>query len=105
MTTSTGRLPVNFADGLYKNPEIIFPSKLFHFTSAASGKASVFTAVSLVVHRSTFPVVTSSEYTSPGPRALFRENPSSRPFLCQRREPTTPTGNLGSGTSVLLAVL
>src|SRR6266853_1642182 len=97
MSTSTGRLPLKFAGGLYKNPEIIFSSKLFHRTSSASGKASVFTAVSLVVHRSTFPVATSSEYTSPGPRALFRENPSSCPFLCQRREPPTPVGSFGRG--------
>src|SRR5882762_7284548 len=102
MSTSTGRFPVNFAGGLYKNPEIIFPSKLFHRTSSASGKASVFTAVSLVVHRSTFPVSTSSEYTSPSPRALFSENPSSCPFLCQRREPTTPAGSFGSGTSLFV---
>src|ERR1700757_3996525 len=101
MSTRTGRLPVNFAGGLYKNPEIIFPSKLFHFPSSACGNASVFTAVSLVVHLSTFPLVTSSEYTSPGPRALFREKPSSCPFLCQRREPITPAGNFGSGLSLL----
>src|SRR5258708_7267153 len=104
MTTSTGRLPVNFAGGLYKKPEIIFPSKLFHRTSSASGKPSVFTAVSLVVHRSTFPVGTSSEYTSPGPRALFSENPSSCPFLCQCREPTTPVGSFGSGISCFVDV-
>ena len=55
-------LPANFvADGLYKNPEIIFPSKLFHRTNSASGNESVFTAVSLAVQRSTFPLATSTE--------------------------------------------
>src|SRR5260370_32676634 len=87
---------------LYKNPEIVFPSKRVHLTSSASGNPSVFTAVSLVVHRSTFAVGTSSEYTSPGPRPLFSENASSCPFLCQRTDPIMPFGSFGSGICFLV---
>src|SRR5207237_900989 len=70
MISSTGRLPPNFAGGLYKNPEIIFPSKLFQWMSSAAGNDSVFTALSLLVQRSSFSLATSMKSLSAGPTAL-----------------------------------
>jgi hypothetical protein len=59
----------------------------------------VFTAVSLIVHRSRFPVVVSSEYASPGELAEEIPKVRSFPFLCQISPPTNPTGSFGTGNS------
>src|SRR5262249_3275211 len=69
----------------------------------ASGKASVFTADSLVVQRSTFPLATSTEYTSPALLALFTESARSCPLRCHRNPPYTPAGSFGSDTSFAVA--
>ena len=51
------------------------PSKLFQRTSSGSEKTAAFSPpVSLSVHRSTFPVPASSEYTSAGERAEEKVN-------------------------------
>src|SRR5437764_10368630 len=105
MITITGRLPVNFAGGRYRNPLIIFPSQLFQWISCGSEKLDVFRPpVSLNVQRSTLPVEISSEYTSEVERADVMLNPRSRLFLCHCTSLTMPFGRSGTRSSFRDAV-
>src|SRR3954466_3043575 len=77
---TTGRGPVNLAGGRYRTPEIVSPSKLFHFTISGSGSESGSNAPnSLFVQRSTHPVRAFTEKTSANVRSDESENATSLP--------------------------
>jgi len=84
-----GPLAGKLAGGLYKNPEIIFPS------SSSISQARPREAVSLYRRFACGPSLHFSRghvnrVSIAGPRALFNENPRSRPFAFQRIAPMTP---------------
>src|ERR1700719_1746996 len=96
----TGRLPVKRAAGRYRKPLMDFPSNVFQCTSCASEKLSGFKPpVSLLVQRSTFPVATSTEYTSEGEREPVTPKARSRPLGCHFTPKISPAGSLGAGFS------
>src|SRR5271166_4099026 len=105
MLMITGLLPVNFAGGLYKNALMERSSHDFQWINFGSAKPEVFRPpVSLNVQRSSLPPATSTEYASPVWLAVFRVKASSRLLLCQLMAPITPTGSLGTGTSLFVLV-
>src|SRR5260221_13356146 len=72
---------------------MVLASKVFHLMSCGSAKLAVFSPpASLKVHRSIFPVATSSEYPSDGDLDELSENPRS--LLCEwnRKPPISPEG-------------
>src|SRR3954471_22746571 len=99
MLMMTGRGPVNRAGGRYRTPEIVSPSKLFHFTISGSGSESGSNAPnSLFVHRSSAPVRAFTEKTSAKVRSDESENATS--LLSDRqaggRGTSWPAGSLGA---------
>ncbi len=105
MFTTTGRFPVKDFGGRYRNPEIILSSNDFHSISSGSAKLLTFSPpVSLNVHRSSFPVLTSSEYTSCDERAELMLKPICRPSSCHLIPPITPRGSFCNFSSLRVAI-
>src|SRR3954462_7913558 len=100
MLISTGRGPLNLAEGRERTPDTVSPSKLFHSTVSGAGSTSALNDISLVVQRVSAPSEVSTEYTSAGTLTDSKLKPTSREFGRHRTRPATPFGIAGIGRAL-----